>query len=147
MSDHTIVIIRVVKIFLVQFFCVFLPSLLIRYPQDMISHFYSAVHKWNWITVCLILYLMSPSSLDEQLYKGSGSPSLLPWVPNAAGQSPPDTNPHTGCWWLLTVNTASLQKVWAWTEWQHVYVPIVKTTVNYVPISKTFFFKELFWNT
>ena len=109
----------------------------------MISHFYSAVHKCNWIIVCLILYLMSPSSLDEQLYKGSDSPSLLPWVPNAAGQSPLDTNPHTGCWWLLTVNTASLQKVRAWTEEQRIYVPILKTTINSVPIFKRCFLKRI----
>ena len=45
----------------------------------MISHFYSAVHKCNWIIVCLILYLMSPPSLDEQLYiKAVAAPPFFP---------------------------------------------------------------------
>ena len=57
MSDHTIVIIRVVKILFVQFFCVFLPSLLNIFCfcfVHTISVLYRPIFTWNVPLISLI---------------------------------------------------------------------------------------------
>ena len=85
MSDHTIVIIWVVKIFFVQFFCVFLPSLLNIFCfcfVHTISVLYRPIFTWNVPLISLIFLkrsLVFPILLFSSisLHDHWGRPSYL----------------------------------------------------------------------
>ena len=77
MSDHTIVIIFVVKIFFVQFFCVFLPPFLISS---------ASVRSIPFSTLAYAKCHIPGGSDDKEIARKTGDPGLILGSVNSPGE-------------------------------------------------------------